>query len=64
MDAALMYKKQHPDTSLRSLSTLFNVPKSTLSDRIKSTHDNIDKIEHGCLTHVQEAALVDMIHKY
>lgn len=64
MDEAVAYKHLHPETSLRTLETLFGVPKSKLGDRLKGTHDAPGVRSSGHLSTAQSRVLIDKINHY
>ena len=64
MQAAIAYKRDHPQTSLRKLSESFHVPKSTLSDNLNGTHSSNTVPSNRLLSDVQEKVLVDRINAY
>lgn len=64
MEEVLAYKNLHPETSLRDLSELSGIPKSTLGDRLKGTHDSPGVRNPGHLTMAQQQVLIDKINQY
>ena len=58
------YKIHNPDTSVRELATLFDLPKSTIYDHLKD-HTMQDRyVAHQKLSDVQEKILVAKIDEY
>jgi hypothetical protein len=64
MQQALEYKAEHPQTTFRKLSELFNVPASTINDRYKNTHPPRGNSSLRNLSIEQENALVSRINAY
>lgn len=58
------YKKANPHATLLVLSKLFHVPSSTISDRLKSTHQPADSGVHRTLSAEQELSIVDKANRF
>ena len=64
MDAAIAYQIEHPETPLSQVSDRFNVPKSTLHDRLTGTHVPRGVRTVRNLSIAEEGVLVNKINKY
>ncbi|EIW70990.1 hypothetical protein TREMEDRAFT_26974 [Tremella mesenterica DSM 1558] len=64
MDAAIAHKKLHPKQSYTKVAEKFNVPSSTLYDRVTNTHAPRGINTQRNLSVIQETALLDKINSY
>ena len=64
MDQAILYKRQHPSESYRTVSDRFDVASSTLQDRVAGTHAAPGKRLHRNLSTAEEDVLLAKIEAY
>ena len=64
MDAAISYKRDHPQDSLSSVAARFQVATTTLHDHLTGTHSARGLNTPRNLSLIQEDALLDKINAY
>ncbi|ODO05013.1 hypothetical protein I350_05625 [Cryptococcus amylolentus CBS 6273] len=64
ISSALEHHNTHPDQSIKPVEREFDIPSSTLHDRISGKHPSNAGSQRGKLTKLQEADLVVEINAY